>query len=92
MVLFGGAGYLMKKFDYEPALLMLAFVLGPLLEKSICRSLKMTLAMHPTAWVKDWQTKIYSTAPPGINLINILLFGCSRELAGTDQGVRTGDQ
>jgi len=39
MVLFGGVGYLMKKFDYEPAPLMLAFVLGPLLEKSICQSL-----------------------------------------------------
>jgi putative tricarboxylic transport membrane protein len=39
MVLFGGLGYLMKKFDFEPAPLMLAFVLGPLLEKSICQSL-----------------------------------------------------
>jgi len=39
MALFGGVGYLMKKFDYEPAPLMLAFVLGPLFEKSICQSL-----------------------------------------------------
>ena len=39
MVLFGGMGYLMKKFDYEPAPLMLAFVLGPLVEKSIRQSL-----------------------------------------------------
>ncbi len=35
MVIFGFAGYLMKKFDFEPAPLMLGFVLGPLFEKSI---------------------------------------------------------
>ncbi len=35
MVVFGCAGYLMKKFDFEPAPLMLGFVLGPLFEKSI---------------------------------------------------------
>jgi putative tricarboxylic transport membrane protein len=39
MIAFGGLGYLMKKFDYEPAPFMLACVLGPLLEKSIRQSL-----------------------------------------------------
>jgi putative tricarboxylic transport membrane protein len=39
MVLFGGAGYLMRKFGYEPAPLVLAFVLGPLLENNLRKAL-----------------------------------------------------
>jgi putative tricarboxylic transport membrane protein len=39
MMAFGGVGYLIRKFDYEPAPLLLAFVLGRLLEKSIRQSL-----------------------------------------------------
>lgn len=39
MVFFGLVGYLMRKFDYDPAPLMLAYVLGPLLERSIRQAL-----------------------------------------------------
>jgi putative tricarboxylic transport membrane protein len=39
MILFGGVGYLMRKFDYEGAPLILAFVLGPMLEQSLRQSL-----------------------------------------------------
>ena len=39
MIIFGAAGYLMKKFRYEPAPLVLAFVLGPMLEKALRQSL-----------------------------------------------------
>jgi putative tricarboxylic transport membrane protein len=39
MIVFGGVGYFIRKFDYEPAPLMLAFVLGPMLEKSFRQSL-----------------------------------------------------
>jgi putative tricarboxylic transport membrane protein len=38
-VLFSLIGVLMKKFDFEPAPLVLAFVLGPLLETALRRSL-----------------------------------------------------
>jgi putative tricarboxylic transport membrane protein len=38
-VLFSFVGLLMKKFDFEPAPLVLAFVLGPLLETALRRSL-----------------------------------------------------
>lgn len=38
-VFFSLAGLLMKKFDFEPAPLILAFVLGPLLETALRRSL-----------------------------------------------------
>jgi putative tricarboxylic transport membrane protein len=39
MILFGAAGYLMRKFGYEGAPLILAFVLGPLLEQNLRRTL-----------------------------------------------------
>ncbi len=39
MVLFGVVGYLMRKFDYEPAPLVLAFVLGRMAEETIRQSL-----------------------------------------------------
>jgi putative tricarboxylic transport membrane protein len=39
MMIFGCVGYLMRKFGYEPAPAMLAFVLGPILETSIRQSL-----------------------------------------------------
>ncbi len=42
MILFGVVGYLMKKFDYEAAPLVLAFVLGPLLENNLRKSLIMS--------------------------------------------------
>jgi len=42
MILFGIIGYLMKKFDYEGAPLVLAFVLGPLMENNLRKSLIMS--------------------------------------------------
>jgi putative tricarboxylic transport membrane protein len=39
MFLFGILGYLMKKFEYEPAPLVLAFVLGPMFENALRQSL-----------------------------------------------------
>jgi putative tricarboxylic transport membrane protein len=39
MIFFGAAGYLMKKFGYECAPLILAFVLGPRLEQTLRQSL-----------------------------------------------------
>ena len=39
MILFGILGYLMKKYDYESAPLVLAFVLGPMFENAFRQSL-----------------------------------------------------
>jgi putative tricarboxylic transport membrane protein len=38
-IAFGFLGYLMRKFDFEPAPLVLAMILGPQLEASLRRSL-----------------------------------------------------
>jgi putative tricarboxylic transport membrane protein len=42
MIIFGIIGYLLRKFDYEPAPLILAFVLGPMFEVNLRRSLLMS--------------------------------------------------
>lgn len=42
MLLFGMVGYLLNKFDFEPAPLILGFVLGPLFEVNLRRSLLMS--------------------------------------------------
>jgi len=39
MMVFGVVGYLMKKFEYEPAPLVLALVLGPIMERAFRQSL-----------------------------------------------------
>jgi putative tricarboxylic transport membrane protein len=39
MLIFGVIGYLMKKYDYEPAPLVLAFILGPMFENAFRQSL-----------------------------------------------------
>jgi putative tricarboxylic transport membrane protein len=39
MILFGILGYFMKKYEYEPAPLVLAFVLGPMFENALRQSL-----------------------------------------------------
>jgi putative tricarboxylic transport membrane protein len=42
MFAFGTMGYLMRKFDYPAAPLLLALVLGPIMEKNLKLSLKMS--------------------------------------------------
>ena len=42
MIAFGIVGYLMKKFEYEAAPLILAFVISPMLENAFRQSLIMS--------------------------------------------------
>jgi putative tricarboxylic transport membrane protein len=42
MIIFGVAGYLMKRFAYEPTPMVLGLVIGPLLETAIRRSMIMS--------------------------------------------------
>jgi len=42
MIIFGFVGYLMKKFDFEPAPLAMAYVLSPILESSFRQSLSLS--------------------------------------------------
>jgi putative tricarboxylic transport membrane protein len=42
MLIFGGLGYLMKKFEYEPMPLVLAYVLGRMAEESLRQTLLLS--------------------------------------------------
>ena len=42
MIIFGLVGYLMKKFDYEMAPMVMGLVLGPLMEKTFRTSMLMS--------------------------------------------------
>ena len=42
MIFFGIAGYILRKFEYEEAPLLLAFILGPLLEQAFRQSMIMS--------------------------------------------------
>jgi putative tricarboxylic transport membrane protein len=42
VIFFGVVGFLMKKFAYEPALLIMALVMGPILEESLRRSISLS--------------------------------------------------
>ena len=52
MILFGIVGFLMKKFAYEPAPLILAFILGPLFEEHFRRSLIMSYGSFSVFFVR----------------------------------------
>jgi putative tricarboxylic transport membrane protein len=42
MIIFGVVGYILRKFKYEEAPLLLAFILGPMLEQAFRQSLVMS--------------------------------------------------
>ena len=46
-ILFGVLGYLMKRFGFEPAPLILAFVLGPMMEHNLSKALIMSRTGNP---------------------------------------------
>lgn len=69
MVIFGIAGYLMRKLRYEAAPLVMAFVLGPLLELNLRRALIMS----------DGSFSIFFLRPISsvILIVAIIIFGIS---------------
>jgi putative tricarboxylic transport membrane protein len=63
MILFGLLGYLFKKFDYEAAPFVLAFIIGPLLENSLRQSLL----------ISNGSLLIFSNSPISLSLLVISL-------------------
>jgi putative tricarboxylic transport membrane protein len=66
MVIFGIAGYILRKFEYEEAPMLLAFILGPLIETTFRQSLIMS----------DGKLSIFITRPISAValVISVLLF------------------
>ena len=63
MLFFGGVGYLMKKFDYEAAPLVLAMVLGPMMENALRQSLIMA----------NGSAAIFFTRPISLSVVLLVL-------------------
>jgi len=63
MLVFGGVGYLMKKFDYEAAPLVLAMVLGPMMENALRQSLIMA----------NGSAAIFFTRPISLGVVLLVL-------------------
>lgn len=63
MLFFGGVGYLMKKFDYEAAPLVLAMVLGPMMENALRQSLIMA----------NGSAAIFFTRPISLGVVLLVL-------------------
>ena len=64
MIFFGIVGYLMNKFDYEPVPLILALVLGPMMENAFRRSMILS----------DGSFLIFFTRPISGILLTLVLF------------------
>jgi putative tricarboxylic transport membrane protein len=52
MVIFGIVGYILRKFEYEEAPLVLAFILGPIMETAFRRSLIMSDGEFSIFWTR----------------------------------------
>jgi putative tricarboxylic transport membrane protein len=63
MLFFGGVGYLMKKFNYEAAPLVLALVLGPMMENALRQSLIMS----------NGSMGIFFTRPISLGIVLVVL-------------------
>lgn len=64
MAAFGVIGFLMKRYGYEPAVLVLAFVIGPIMEQSLRQSLLLG----------DGSFTIFFTRPISLCLVLISVF------------------
>lgn len=63
LLFFGVAGYFLRKLDYEPAPLVLAFVLGPMLEQNLRQSLLLS----------DGRLSVFLTRPLSLGSLLICL-------------------
>jgi putative tricarboxylic transport membrane protein len=64
MTVFGVVGYFMKRYGFEPAILVLAFVIGPIMEQSLRQSLLLG----------DGNFMIFLTRPISLGLILVSVF------------------
>ncbi len=71
MLLFGVIGYLLRKADYPPAALVLALVLGPMVEKALRQSLVMS----------QGDFSIFFTRPIAAGFIGLMLLSLAAPVA-----------
>jgi putative tricarboxylic transport membrane protein len=79
-LVFGAIGYLMKRFNYPAAPLVLALVLGPLVERTLRQSLQMSLG----------SLDIFLTRPTTAILLLVSLIAVAWPLIGWARDRRAG--
>jgi putative tricarboxylic transport membrane protein len=80
MLIFGVVGYIMKKFQYEGAPLILGFILGPAMEKAVRQALIISHGDFGSFWVRPICAVTLSVAA-FLLLTNILPYFKSRRPA-----------
>jgi putative tricarboxylic transport membrane protein len=83
MVGCGILGYLMKKFDYEGAPLILAMVLGPMLENALRQSLMISRGSFMIFLIRPISLILFGTA---VILLILPLLGKFRKKVAIDEG------
>ena len=78
MMLFGVLGYLMIKFDYEPAPLVFAFVLGPIMEQGLRQSLSLSGGSFLIFFTRPVSVTLLSLS--GLVLLSYIFFKKQREV------------
>lgn len=72
LTFFGAAGYFMRKFGYDAAAFVLAFVIGPLLERSVRQSLLMS----------NGDLSIFVTRPVAAGLLCVFVVLLALQITG----------
>ena len=85
MVFFGVLGYLMRKFGYEPAPLVLAFVLGPMLENNLRKALILSQGNFMTFVERPISAVCLAFAAAALILPMIPALGRQREKIALDK-------
>jgi putative tricarboxylic transport membrane protein len=81
MVIFGVVGFLMRKFEYEGAVLIMAFVMGRTLEQSFCQSLLLSQGSFA----------IFFTRPASVIMLGIALFLVASPFCFRGSSIRKGE-
>jgi TctA family transporter len=86
LVLFGFVGYMFTKWHCEPAPLLLAFVLGPLMEENLRRSMQVSYGDPSIFFTRPISAVLLLTAAACLVLVLLPSFRRTREVAFQEEG------
>jgi putative tricarboxylic transport membrane protein len=86
MILFGSLGYLARKFEFEPAPLILAVVIGPMMEKAFRQSLIMSRGDFSILFTRPVSGVIF-----GVAILLLILPMIARTKRDTIASLEEGD-
>jgi putative tricarboxylic transport membrane protein len=93
VIVFGVIGYALRKFNYEPAPMVMAFILSPMIENSLRQSLLMSKGVAPIFFTRPISLTCLILA--AVVLISSIFFGNRRRalaIAPVEQGAAEADK